>query len=111
NHVTIVAGEAPWKRQIKLLGGYAAFYNPVNLVRALRHDGSPLRRRRIGYQLLGMVATIWTAARLAPYILRLMTGRPSYYKEVPATTIRVRLPHQAFPRWPSELPEKRRRTA
>ena len=63
--------------QFKLIGGYAAFYNPVNLVRALKRDGSPLRRRRIGYQLAGMAAMIWTVVKMTPYILRLMTGRPS----------------------------------
>src|ERR1700704_5977072 len=55
NHVIVVEREAAWKRQVKLLGGYATFYNPVNLARALTRDGSPLRRRRIGYQLMGMV--------------------------------------------------------
>jgi hypothetical protein len=38
NHVMIVAGEAAWKRQVKLLGGYAVFYNPANLVRALKRS-------------------------------------------------------------------------
>ena len=78
NHVIIVAGEAAWKRQVKLIGGYAAFYNPANFVRALKRDGSPLRRRRIRYQLVGMAAMIWSAAKMTPYILRLMTGKPSY---------------------------------
>jgi len=40
NHVSVVGDEAVWKRQLKLLGGYAAFYNPWNLLRALRHDRS-----------------------------------------------------------------------
>jgi hypothetical protein len=30
NHVVVVEREAAWKRQVKLLGGYATFYNPVN---------------------------------------------------------------------------------
>ena len=111
NHVMVVAGEAPWKRQVKLLGGYAAFYNPANLVRALKRHGSPLRRRRVRYQLAGMAAMIWTAAKMAPYILRLMTGKASYKREAGATAIEIRHPDQAFPRWPTTLKQKGRLTA
>jgi radical SAM superfamily enzyme YgiQ (UPF0313 family) len=111
NHVIVVEREAAWKRQVKLLGGYATFYNPVNLARALKRDGSPLRRRRIGYQLVGMAAMIWTAAKMTPYILRLLTGRPSYRTDVSETTIEIRHPEQAFRRWPSTSIQKAKRTA
>jgi radical SAM superfamily enzyme YgiQ (UPF0313 family) len=111
NHVMVVAGEAPWKRQVKLLGGYAAFYNPANFVRALKRDGSPLRRRRIRYQLAGMAAVIWTAAKITPYILRLMTGKPSYKRDAGATAIEIRHPDQAFRRWPTTVKQKDRLTA
>jgi radical SAM superfamily enzyme YgiQ (UPF0313 family) len=111
NHVIVVAGEAAWKRQFKLIGGYAAFYNPANFVRALKRDGSPLRRRRIGYQLAGMAAMIWTLGKVTPYILRLMTGRPSYRRDVGGTAIEIRHPGQAFPRWPSTRTHNGRLTA
>jgi len=91
-------------------GGYATFYNPVNLARALKRDGSPLRRRRIGYQLAGMAAMIWTAAKMTPYILRLLTGRPSYRTDASETTIEIRHPEQAFRRWPSTSIQKTKRT-
>lgn len=110
NHVVVVEREAAWKRQVKLLGGYATFYNPVNLARALKRDGSPLRRRRIGYQLAGMAAMIWTAAKMTPYILRLLTGRPSYRTDASETTIEIRHPEQAFRRWPSTSIQKAKRT-
>ena len=103
----IATDEAAWKRQVKLIGGYAAFYNPANLVRALKRDGSPLRRRRIGYQLVGMVALVWTAAKMTPYIVRLMTGKPSFKNGTEATTIAIRHPVQAFPRWPTALKKER----
>ena len=111
NHVMVVAGEAPWKRQVKLIGGYAAFYNPANFVRALKRDGSPLRRRRIRYQLAGMAAVIWTAAKMTPYILRLMTGKPSYKGDAGAAAIEIRHPDQAFRRWPTTVKQKDRLTA
>jgi len=99
NHVTVAGDEAPWKRQLKLLGGYAAFYNPWNLARALRRDGSRLRRRRISYQLVGMLATVYTAARQLPYIARLMTGRVTYHTAPPAAQpIRVQHPATAVQR-------------
>jgi hypothetical protein len=90
NHVLITGQEPPWKRQLELLGGYAAFYNPLNFARALKRDGSKLRRRRIGYQAVGMVATAWTAMRMAPYALRL-TGSLEHHDAPPVTgPVRVR---------------------
>jgi hypothetical protein len=94
---------------VKLLGGYATFYNPVNLARALKRDSSPLRRRRIGWQLAGMAAMIWTATKMTIYILRLMTGRPSYRTDARETTIEIRHPEQAFRRWPTTSMQKAKR--
>jgi radical SAM superfamily enzyme YgiQ (UPF0313 family) len=104
NHVVVAAGgEAPWKRQVKLLGGYAAFYNPWNFARALRRDGSPLRRRRLGYQAAGMLATTWTAVKFAPYVVRLMTRRLEMHAAPPAVaTVPVHLTVGAAPRYPAE---------
>src|SRR5262249_39696326 len=75
NHITVLTEEPAWLRQLKLLGGYAAFYNPLNMMRALRHRESLLWRRRFGYQVAGQVATVWTGLKLLPYLLRLLTGR------------------------------------
>lgn len=101
-HVTVVDTEAAWKRQLKLLGGYAAFYNPWNFVRALERDGSPLRRRRIAYQAAGMAATAFTALKIAPYTLRLMTAQPHYHQAPPlAETVAVRHPVAAVRRDPT----------
>jgi len=102
NHVMVGGGEAAWKRQVKLIGGYLAFYNPMNFVRALKRDGSLLRRRRIGYQAVGMFATVWTAVKMAPYIVRLMTRKPRYHAGTPReATLKVCYPTAAFPRWPA----------
>lgn len=93
NHVLITGEEAPWKRQLELLGGYAAFYNPLNFVRSLERDGSKLRRRRIGYQAVGMVATAWTAMKMAPYAIRLMAGSLQHHAAPPsAAPVPVRYP-------------------
>ena len=104
NHVTVAGVDKPWLKQLKLLGGYAAFYNPLNLLRALRKDGTTLRRRRIGWQFVGQFALLWTAWKVLPYLLRLF--RPiQYHQEPPAlTTLPVRLPKDAFSRLPAETP-------
>jgi hypothetical protein len=107
NHVMVVGGGLPWKRQLQLVGGYAAFYNPWNLIRALKNDGSRLRLRRILYQLAGPIATVWTALKMAPYILRLMTGKLTCYTGPPGLeTVPVRRPGTAVPRVPAPVPPR-----
>ena len=101
NHVLVIDSEAAWKRQLQLLGGYAAFYNPCNFIRALKRDGSLLRPRRIGYQAAGMMATLWTALKMVPYVLRLMTGKLHFHSAPPRLqTVPVRTPATGFSRLP-----------
>jgi radical SAM superfamily enzyme YgiQ (UPF0313 family) len=100
NHVMVGGTDAAWKRQLMLLGGYATFYNPRNFVRALARDGSPLRRRRIGYQAAGMMATAWTALKVMPYVVRLATRPAGYHHSPPVQAAPVRHPPTAFPRLP-----------
>jgi hypothetical protein len=100
NHVVVTGGEAAWKRQLKLLGGYAAFYNPWNLIRVLRDSKSALRRKQIQYQLVGCLAVIWTGLRYLPYVVRLMAGRVVCHKTPPRQRpLPVRSPTAAFPRF------------
>jgi radical SAM superfamily enzyme YgiQ (UPF0313 family) len=101
NHVLVTGDEPAWRRQLKLLGGYAAFYNPWSLLRAALWDRSPLRRRRIGYQVAGMLAVLWTAFMVFPYLLRLLFARPRCHTAAPPLrTVPVRSPQGAFSRLP-----------
>jgi len=63
----------PWQRQLNALLGYAAFYNPANLLRALlKFDG--LRRARIFFQVMGMAGfakSLWVSRGDS---LRMLTG-------------------------------------
>jgi radical SAM superfamily enzyme YgiQ (UPF0313 family) len=104
NHVMVAGSNRPWVRQLKLLGAYASFYNPLNLARAFRHGGTRLRRRRIGWQVAGLVALAWTAWNVLPYLLRLL--RPIKFHEgpPPQATLPVRLPKNAFARTPLDKP-------
>jgi radical SAM superfamily enzyme YgiQ (UPF0313 family) len=107
NHV-IVAGQTPlWRKQLELLGGYASFYNPLNIVRALRNDGSPLREKRILYQVMGTLGVAWTAWNTAPYLLRLIARRPNFHDAPPQPfPLPVRQARGAFPRLPAEALDK-----
>ncbi|HID78045.1 MAG TPA: radical SAM protein [Planctomycetaceae bacterium] len=81
----------PWLRQINMLLGYAAFYNPLNLARALlQFDG--LRGVRIFFQVMGMaglVKSLWVSrADLA----RLIIGPIQRHAEAPRAKYRMVLP-------------------
>jgi radical SAM superfamily enzyme YgiQ (UPF0313 family) len=98
----IVAGRRPgWRRQIEQLAAYFAFYNPINLMRALRHDGSPLRWYRVAYQVAGFVAACLTALKALPYTWRLLTARPTFHTAPPPLTrVPVRESQGVFSRYP-----------
>lgn len=103
NHVLVSGSESAWKRQLKLLGGYAAFYNPLNFVRSFRKSDTKLWRRRLGYQAVGMFATAWTAVKVLPYLTRLLSNKPQCHAGPPPQQfVPVRNPAQAFSRIPAE---------
>jgi hypothetical protein len=105
NHVLVDCNEPAWLRQLKLLGGYASFYNPLNVLRALWPDGSKLWKRRLGWQVAGQFATAWTALKVFPYLLRLFLGKPRYHAgPPPLQTVPVRTPAQGFSRLPESSP-------
>jgi radical SAM superfamily enzyme YgiQ (UPF0313 family) len=104
NHVVVGAAAGAWKRQLQLVAAYATFYNPWNLLQTWRTDRSRLRRRRLGFQLAGMIATALTGMKLFPYVLRLLRGRVEYHRHPPAVPVRVRHPARAFRRYPNAAP-------
>jgi radical SAM superfamily enzyme YgiQ (UPF0313 family) len=102
NHVIVAGREPMWTRQLKLLLGYATFYNPLNLLRALRRDGSPLRDKRVVYQVFGSIGVLWTAASVVPYLLRLMLHRPRFHAgPPPQSTVPVGKSAGSFSRLPT----------
>jgi len=74
NHVIASTRADPWRKQLNLLRGYAAFYNPANLVRALWVRNKHFARKRVGYQLWGMLSLARTAWKLKGYTWRLWRG-------------------------------------
>lgn len=101
SYVLTVDGRATWKRQIQLLGGYAAFYNPWNLARLLARDRrTALRRKRIQYQCVGSLAVFWTGLHTLPYLLRLMTRRLVFHHTPPPVgAVPVQMTETAHPRF------------
>jgi radical SAM superfamily enzyme YgiQ (UPF0313 family) len=104
NHV-VVAGRQPlWMRQLELLLGYLSFYNPINLFRSLRQDDSPLREKRITYQIAGFIAALWTVWVAVPYLLRLLLRRPQFHAgPIPQSTVPVRQASGSFSRLPENV--------
>jgi hypothetical protein len=101
NHILVTGDEVPWLKQLKHLAGYFRFYNPLNLFRAGRDDGSPLRWHRFAYQILGMMGALRTAFKVIPYALRLLFAKKEFATQAPPTThVPVRLADGAFPRFP-----------
>lgn len=110
NYVIVKGRESPLSRQLKWLGGYWTFYNPVNLLKAMRKDGSPLRLPRAAYQVVGMVAALRTTLKTIPFLMRLLLGKPRYHEVAPAPVpLPVELAPNAFSRYPAEVPLPRRR--
>lgn len=107
NHVLFGGQEAPWLRQLKWLGGYWGFYNPLNLLRAISQIGTPLWKYRLGYQLAGMYGAFWTTVKTLPYLLQLMFGKLRYNRTAPPlNSVPVELAPNAFPRLPLPLPRR-----
>lgn len=106
-HVIVMGKRPGWQRQVEQLGAYFTFYNPLNLFRSLRKDGSPLRWYRVAYQAIGFVATCRTALRVLPYWLKLISRKPTFHTKTPALTrVPVRDARQGFSRYlPGNLPK------
>src|SRR5262249_42863709 len=107
NHVLVVGREKLWLKQVKLWGGYFAFYNPVNLIRALlAQDGSRMAKRRVSYQGVGLLATLWTGLRTLPYVVRLVTSSAKCHQAPPSPRVPVRHAPQALARSPALPPTR-----
>jgi hypothetical protein len=101
NHVMVAGADPCWLKQLKHLAGYFRFYNPLNLIRAGRDDGSPLRLRRVIYQAAGFLGVLRTTLKMIPYSLRLLLGKKEFAAQAPPMAlVPVRLAPGAFPRFP-----------
>lgn len=91
NHCVATTSESPWLRQLNLFAGYAAFYNPLNMLRALaRLDG--LWQRRVRCQVLGMLGIAQSLYQASGWIARLVSGPVERHTSPPEPKFRVLCP-------------------
>lgn len=93
NHVISIGSSKPWQLQRNVLLAYAAFYNPINLVRAFLR---PHRKWSDLYlQLWGMWGVAFTAWRLIPWAFRLKAAaakRFTLWRDVPRSKLPIKPP-------------------
>ncbi len=100
NHCIATKFAHPWQRQLNMLLGYIAFYNPINLARVLlKFDG--LWLERVYFQAMGMLGlakSIWNARGTFWQMLR---GPVVRHRQPPEPKYPLRAPelagHQAHP--------------
>lgn len=80
NHIVATSHESPWWRQFNMLAGYAAFYNPVNLLRALPRIDS-LWAERVVLQLYGMWGLAKSTYQLRDWLWGLVSGPIERFSE------------------------------
>lgn len=100
-HCVATRDPYPWRRQLNVLAGYAAFYNPINFLRALpRFDR--LWTERVALQLYGMVGVAKSAWNLRGWFRRLISGSVERLNEIPRPKFPMIAPQgvdQMLARW------------
>jgi hypothetical protein len=93
NRSIATAFKRPWLRQMNMLVGYAAFYNPIGLLRALlKFDG--LRPTRIFFQAMGMAGlakSLWVSRG---DVVQMIIGPNKRHTEPPQPKYPVVVPDQ-----------------
>lgn len=107
NHVLMASKEEMWKRQLNLLRGYATFYNPLSMIKALKPNLVTWDHWawRLLYLAGGFLGVIVTILATFPYLLRLMYSKPKFFAQAPPiTNVPVHLAEGAFFRYPKSPP-------
>ncbi len=80
NHIVATEHESAFWRQLNMLAGYAAFYNPVNLLRALPRFDS-LWTERVVLQLYGMWGLAKSTYQIRDWLWGLISGPIEHFSE------------------------------
>jgi radical SAM superfamily enzyme YgiQ (UPF0313 family) len=75
NFVIASLVKKPWRKQINLTLAYLSFYNIFRMVGLMFARRSPLSRKRVLLQILGIAGLGYTIRRTTGWMFRLMTGR------------------------------------
>jgi radical SAM superfamily enzyme YgiQ (UPF0313 family) len=97
-HVIVTSHSSAWQRQINILRGYLAFYNPVNLLSflSLNNRSRFMRRKLSFYQLWGMLCWVRTCWGLKGHLWRLWKGPIEYVTGWPEKYRRPGSPYTAL---------------
>jgi radical SAM superfamily enzyme YgiQ (UPF0313 family) len=88
NHCVATGSSHPWMRQLNLFAAYAAFYNPVNLLRALpKFDG--FWGSRLQCQMLGMLGVAKSVREARDWLRRMVAGPIERFTEPPSPPYRM----------------------
>lgn len=96
NHCVCTRSKRPWQRQVNMLIGYATFYNPLNLLRALLQFDR-LRQVRISMQVMGIAAlakSVWVSRA---DLLRMALGPIKRHREPPQPKYPMVAPQEVAP--------------
>ncbi len=111
NHVVASKSDEPWKRQMEVVRGYAAFYNPINTLRIIKNwRKTPLSAKRLLFQIIGQIGLVMTAPKLWKWSRKLKNGPIERYEglisaRVPMVDVHTREEvYWAIEKEPSELP-------
>jgi hypothetical protein len=83
NHVVASKTDKPWEIQKNIGRAYRAFYNPINLIKAVFTHRDECRAERIQTQLFGMIGYPWTHFRYHQWIRALKKGPIVRWNELP----------------------------
>jgi hypothetical protein len=75
NHVAASRHAKPWQRQTNILRGYAAFYNPWNMILILSTVGrDPLVWKKLLFQAIGQIGLLITVPKILGWSRKLKRG-------------------------------------
>jgi radical SAM superfamily enzyme YgiQ (UPF0313 family) len=89
NHCIATNDPKPWRKQVNMFLSYAAFYNPLNFVRAIANWKDPMWKVRVFYQALGMIGLARSVKRAFGWIKSLYFGPVRKKSAVPTPRLPV----------------------
>ena len=89
NHCIATKDPKPWRKQVNMFLSYAAFYNPLNFVRAIANWKDPMWKVRVFYQALGMIGLYKSVKQGFGWIKSLYFGPVHKKSDVPTKRLEL----------------------
>jgi radical SAM superfamily enzyme YgiQ (UPF0313 family) len=104
NHCIATEDANPWRKQFNLYLGYASFYNPMNMVRAMANWKDPLWSYRVMYQAYGMTGLVRSLVQGWGWLSSLYRGPVQKMNAVPRRRLEM-VPPPVTPAQVEALPQ------